>query len=241
MKKILLIGDPVSHSLSPKMQNAAIQALGLDLKYESLRISKEKFEAEIERILSDRNILGANITAPFKTRILSFIEASESAVNTIKRGSGNFKGFNTDIYGIKRFLIEIGFSKNMRGCVLGSGGAAIAAREAIRDLGGRVEIISRKDCERQNIETLVARSEIVINATGRDDFAFDWGKIPRETTAIDLRYSPLKPLFLQNAEETGHRIFNGLKILLYQGSKSFEIWTGREAPLDVMSKAIGLS
>ena len=241
MKKILLIGDPVFHSLSPGMQNAAFKELGLDLKYESLRITENKFEMEIKNILEARDILGANITAPFKTRILPFVKTSELAVNTIKRGKRGFLGFNTDIFGIKMLLKNIGFSNKLKVLILGGGGGAIAAKKAVEDLGGFAIGVSRRDTEWENIESIAFQSDIVINATGSDNFDFNWERVPEKIMALDLRYPPPKSAFLKNAEAASHKGFNGLKILLYQGAKSFEIWTGQKAPLDVMSRSIGLA
>lgn len=240
MKKILLIGDPVSHSLSPKMHNAAFKALGIALQYESFGMHREKFEDNIGTILENENIYGANITAPFKTKISPFIETSEVAVNTIKRNKRGFVGYNTDVYGIKKLLSDIGYTKHFRALILGAGGGAISSLAAINALNGKARVISRRDFEWKYIESLALRARLVINATGSDDFKFDWANIPPEVDAVDLRYSPLELRFLENAKNSNHKTFDGLKILLHQGAKSFEIWTGLKAPLDLMSRAIGL-
>lgn len=245
MKKIVLIGDPVSHSLSPKMQNAAFKELNLPFVYEALRIPKDNFQSEIKKILFGSNIVGANVTAPYKEEILSYVSSNEAstkikAVNTIKFSNNIFHGYNTDVYGIKMLLKELGLKNNFMALILGNGGAARAAEVAIRELSGKSNIARRGDNIWNNIEESSAEYNIVINATGGDQFKFDWKRIPEEVTAIDLRYMPDTTIFLKNAAESGHKFYNGLKILLHQGALSFEIWTDLKPPIDSMSRAIGL-
>ncbi|MFC2074679.1 shikimate dehydrogenase family protein [Bdellovibrionota bacterium] len=238
MKKILLIGDPVEHSLSPAIQNAAFKTLGLPFCYEALKIPFGSFEEEIHKVFHSPEVVGANITTPFKELILPFVDpdpmAKElGAVNAVVRDGGRWLGRNTDVYGAEMLLRDLNvFGKN--GLILGKGGAGRAASYALRALGGIPTILSRKDENWPKINKLASKNDLIINATGSDDIPLEWGKIPTETLAIDLRYYPLRPRFLKEAEAFGHISLNGLQMLLFQGAKSFEIWTGKEAPLEVM-------
>ncbi|HLB58677.1 MAG TPA: hypothetical protein VJL87_01145 [Bdellovibrionota bacterium] len=121
--------------------------------------------------------------------------------------------------------------------VLGKGGAGRAVALAFENLGVEPLILSRNDPEWDRVQSIAEQYQFIINATGSEDLPIQWDRIPLDTIAIDLRYYP-KPKFLKEAERFGHLAVTGLQMLLYQGSRSFELWTGQPPPLEVMEGAL---
>ncbi len=242
VNSVLLLGDPVSRSLSPGMQNAAFEALGIDCQYVLYEVSRADLAGAIAELRGDERIIGANVTIPHKESVIAFLDeldpqaARVGAVNTISRQGARLKGWNTDVVGFRRALTEGG--GDYRSVVLiGAGGAARAVAAAIqptaelwviarnleqaRRLCRDLEIVHGGPVDMSLLQETVAKAELVVNATPADLPPPSW--LRSDQRLFDLR---------------SRRSAEGRAMLLHQGAASFEIWTGTKAPIDVMRAAL---
>jgi shikimate dehydrogenase len=239
---VLLLGDPVSRSLSPAMQNAAFDALGIDCHYVLREVDRAGLAGAVAALRGDERIRGANVTIPHKESVIALLDdldpmaARIGAVNTISRQSARLKGWNTDVEGFRRALAEESPTYD-HVAIIGAGGAARAVAAALQP-AAEVWVIARNveqaqrlcrdlDIERGGpvaigeMQATIERAELVVNATPADLPPASW--LRPEQRLFDLR---------------SRRSAEGRAMLLYQGAASFEIWTGRKAPVDVMRAAL---
>ncbi len=262
-----VIGWPVEHSLSPAIHNAAFAALGLDWVYVPLPVEPGKLP-EALRGLPGLGFAGANVTMPHKTEsaalagTLSDDAKRLRSVNTFVIGPSGLVGHNTDTPGFERFLRkDAGFDPaGKTALIFGAGGAAracalalargglakltIAVREPSRAADTRAMLYG----EGVEVEALPfgaatgVRADFVLNATplgsGGEDLPVS--TIDRETVVVDLLSWPASTPLLRAAKQAGASAFGGLGLLLHQAALSFELWTGQQPPMDIMSAA-GLS
>ena len=227
MTRVALLGRPVRESLSPRMQNAAFEAAGLDWEYVALEVEPEALE-ETVHALAAGGYAGANVTIPHKRAAAALCDEAEGeAVNTLVFGEGRVLGFNTD----KEIVAGI---ETERVCLIGAGGAAQALLPA---LPGEVRVFSRSG----EWPPDGSGCDLVVNATPvRDELLVQ----PRpEQAVVDLAYradgSPTA--LVAAAREAGSRlVVDGLEALVRQGAASFELWTGVAAPVGAMRSALGL-
>jgi shikimate dehydrogenase len=209
---VALIGHPVAHSLSPRMQNAAFQAAGLDWEYLLRDVRPEELEAAVGEVEY------ANVTAPYKLDVARILGSELPSVNTIARG----RGFSTDAAVLEQV------TDCYKPAIVGDGGAAAAFRHALP--GARV--FSR----RGEWPPDVGDADLVVHATPvRDEVLFE---LRTGQTLIDLPYP--RTATAEAAAAAGARVLDGLEVLVAQGAASFELWTGRAAPVDEMRAALGL-
>jgi len=260
MKRLAVLGHPVEHSRSPAMQNAALAALGIadEWSYEAIDVASDRFEERV-RAMPGEGFVGANVTIPHKEAALVLAdERSEvareiSAANTLSFEGGVVRANNTDVGGLLRSLP--GVPTGQPALVLGAGGAARAVIWALWRAGAevavwnRTESRSRRLCEELGGEVVVdpdpAAYELIVNATsvglgGEDPFAelpLDPGGFSSDQIVVDMVYGAGPTELLRAAEVGGAQTVDGLEVLVQQGALSFQIWTGREAPLDVMREA----
>jgi shikimate dehydrogenase len=224
-QRVALLGHPVSHSLSPRMQNAAFAALGLDWEYEALDV--EDVVAAVAD-LKARGFAGANVTIPHKQAVVAACdEADGDAVNTLVLRDGRILGFNTD----KEILAGI---LATRACVIGAGGAAIALAPG---LPADTRVFTRSGDWPPDAEGC----DLIVNATPvRDQLLVE----PHAgQTVVDLAYSiddEGDTALVAAARAAGCVVIDGREALVRQGAKSFELWTGLPAPLEAMNDAIHL-
>ena len=224
-----LIGKPVAESLSPRMQNAAFAARGLDWAYVPLEVAEEEQLEAALRGLVALGFAGANVTIPYKEAAARLCdEADGESVNTLVVEDGRLLGFNTD-----REIVRM--IPALRVCMIGAGGAARALRPEFR---GEVRVFSRSG----NWPPDAAGCDLIVNATPvKDELLVR----PRADQAVvDLAYNvDGKPTALVvAAREAGCAVVvDGLEALVRQGTASFERWTGAPAPVDVMRAAVGLA
>ncbi len=259
-----VMGWPVAHSLSPAIHNAAFRALGLSWVYVPLPVPPGEVRAALEGLRA-LGFAGANVTMPHKTEVAGLLgELSEDArrlqaVNTLVVRAEGLAGHNTDAPGFERFLRrDAGFDPDGRSAlVYGAGGAARAcalalARGGLASLTVAVREPARAEAVREVLRDLSTRIEVVelagatglhpdllVNATplGARAEELPLPSIHPELVIVDLLYHPAVTPLLREAREAGATAFGGLGLLLHQAALSFELWTGRAPPLEVMSAA----
>ena len=284
MKQVGLIGYPVAHSLSPQMHNAAFREIGFEAEY-TLWETPPGTLAERVASLRASNMLGANVTIPYKEDVVPLLDecnalaARIGAVNTVVNRNGKLVGYNTDAPGMIRALAECPDypfdARDKETVILGTGGAARAAAVALLDVGAKsVCIIGRNKARFEALvqdllvlssklqagqtridgalfnklraDSILQKADLVINATSvglksKDDaLLIDVNRLPVGSLVMDMVFNAgLTPL-LQAAQAHGCFVMHGLSMLLYQGTLAFELWTGRDAPVEVMRNALGL-
>jgi shikimate dehydrogenase len=267
MKKIYgILGDPVAHSLSPVMHNAAFEILGMDAVYLAFSVSKPDLEAAIKGAKS-LGIAGLNVTIPLKEKALVFVDADEvtkriGAINTIDFSSGTPVGYNTDGLGSMQILQEtVGELTAKNVLILGAGGAARAIAFHLDAKGAKVTLANRTEARAAQVAALlrsadaigldaelkkhVQAADILINATSIGMHPHEEATLVTadmmhpDLVVFDIVYNPLETRLLKEAKYAGVRkIVNGVKMLVYQGAASFKLWTNAKPPIDVMEKAV---
>ena len=222
---VAVLGYPVAHSLSPRMQNAAFAARALDWAYVALDVPPERLETAVRGLVA-AGFAGANVTIPHKrAAALLCDEAEGDAVNTLVFADGRIHGFNTDqeiVAGIDSTCV----------CLIGAGGAAATVLPGLR---GEVRQFSR----RGNWPPDADGCDLVVNATPvRDELLVQ----PHAgQTIVELAYGEGETALVTAARAAGCAVIDGREALVLQGAASFERWTGVPAPVSAMRAALGLS
>ena len=218
---VALLGHPVAHSLSPRMQNAAFAAAGLDWAYVACDIEPAQLEEAIGG-LAALGFAGANVTAPHKLEAARLVETDVRSVNTLVVRNGAIEGHSTDA------AIVAGVAAD-RPVVVGDGGAAQAFVAALP----HARVFSR----RGEWPPDASDADVVVNATPvQDDVVVEVGE---GQTLVDLPYPDSATA--RFAREHGALVHDGLDVLVAQGAAAFELWTGVRAPVEVMQAAVRAS
>jgi len=261
MKKYLVIGNPIEHSLSPRLHNYWFKQNNIDAIYEKKQIE----EKDIKGIISEmRNgeIEGINVTVPFKKSVIPFLDELEmpkkvQSVNTIYKKKDKIIGANTDIYGFELALLHTKYNfKGRKILILGAGGVTPSIIYALEGLEPAVIMLSNRTKEKaENLKKLFPQLELVkwgeikdfdviINATSlglkeSDKIPINYDQIDPGKFFYDVIYNPKKTNFLSEAEKRDHKIENGKMMFIYQAQESFRLWTvapnvwvGLMAPID---------
>jgi len=259
-----IIGWPVRHSLSPTIHNAAFAALALNWVFVPLPVAPGEASIAVAGLRA-LGFAGANVTMPHKTDVAAAMDSLSDdahrldAVNTIVVGGSSVSGYNTDTPGFERFLRQdAGFDPAGRTALLyGAGGAARACALALaRAASARITVVARDPgstrplhealeglaTELETIPFDAAQShpaDLIVNATplGMDGEELPLPALSDGTLVVDLLYHPAVTPLQTTARERGATVFGGLGMLLHQAALSFELWTGQQAPIDVMSAA----
>ena len=276
-----VIGDPVAHSLSPQMLNAALRESGIDMQYARFHITANEFEEALQLMRQNR-FVGLNITLPHKEHAHALVDQLDDdakqagAVNVIVIRDGKLLGFNTDGIGFAHairdeFSVDL---RDLRVLVIGAGGAARAiAFECARQDCERLVIANRTRAKGQQLvrqlqpffagprvlgpvarlqaigfdpselHHQIPNTDLLVNATPLGLNRSDPSPVPGHLLAphlmvFDTVYGSGRTALLTAAAEAGARGTNGLAMLVHQGARAFEIWFGREAPIDVMRRAL---
>ncbi|MGQ3411782.1 shikimate dehydrogenase [Natrinema sp. LN54] len=258
-----LLGNPVGHSLSPPMHEAAYDELGLEARYVTFEPDVDDIEDAVHGA-DALGVAGLNVTIPFKQDALEIVAPEDlatriGAVNTIDfSGSGPPTGYNTDAVGALRALRDHDVAvEDARAVVVGAGGAGRAVAFGLADAGATVAIANRTEPTAHeladevpratghglgDLEKLVGNADILINATSvgmeEDATPVPADALHEELAVLDAVYRPLETRLLADAAEAGATTVDGAWMLLYQGVEAFEIWTGRDAPVAVMNEAL---
>lgn len=259
-----IIGDPVNHSLSPAMHNAAYQKLGID--HEFVFLAKPVKPAGLPaavRAVRQLGVRGLTCTIPHKTAVIPLLDQLDSvaqkigAVNTVVNERGKLIGYNTDWQGAVTALQKETRLKNKTAAVFGAGGAARAIVFGLLKLKVKVTIFNRSLAKAQslsqtagckcgsikNLESIKSMS-LIINATSVGMAPqINQSIVPKKMirphhVVMDVVYAPHQTKLLKDAQEKGAKIVHGLDMLLYQGVAQFELYTGRRAPVVAMRQTL---
>ncbi|MDQ3884998.1 MAG: shikimate dehydrogenase [Thermoproteota archaeon] len=266
-KTYCIIGDPIHHSLSPSMQNAAFAALGLNCTYIAFRVPTGELKESIESLRSI-NIAGFNVTVPHKIGVINYLDELDAtaktvaAVNTVNNTNGIFKGYNTDIYGFIEPLHKrkVDF-RGMKVLLLGAGGSARAVVAALAQEHGINNIaIANRNLERakelasigsslgvksealplQMVQEVSSMSDLIVNATihgmNNETSLIDYQHINKGSIVYDIVYKPMVTDLIDNAKQAQAHVVYGYEMLIAQGARAFEIWTGLAPPIEAMKK-----
>jgi len=262
MRRVRLFGHPVAHSVSPAIHNAAFAALGIEAVYEALDVAPEALPAAVAELRATP-LLGANCTIPHKLAVLDLVdERTEEtrligAANTLFWRDGALAADNTDARGLEQAIRAVWTPEpGGKAVLLGSGGAARAAAVALARLGLAVAVVARRPVPAESVAatarprrasaTAAARAALddavlVVNATPLglhgEPLPEPFMRLRPEQFALDLVYGGGDTPFLAAARAAGCPTEDGLGMLVGQAALSFERWTGRQAPLDVMRQA----
>lgn len=255
-----LIGNPVAHTMSPAMQNAAFEERGLDFVYLAFEVADVEGAVRGMRALGIR---GFGVTVPHKVAVMQYLDQIDpvahkiGAVNTVVNDSGHLSGYNTDWEGLVRALEPHASMENQRVVVLGAGGAARAAAFAMRRRGAQLTILNRTEEKARSLAQevggiggplsqveSVSEADVVINATSVgmhphvDETIVGAQHLQPHQVVMDVVYNPLQTRFLREAEQRGCVVVPGCEMLVLQGIVQFELWTEAPAPVDVMRAVV---
>ncbi|MBW2019373.1 MAG: shikimate dehydrogenase [Deltaproteobacteria bacterium] len=254
-----IMGNPVAHSMSPLMHNAAFRLLGIDAIYLPFEVKDLPSAVAGMRALQIR---GASVTHPFKTRVLELIDEIDitakkvGAVNTLVLEGDSIYGTNTDWAGAVRSIEGLLPIKNNHFVVVGAGGAARAVVYGITRKGGKVTVVNRtRDKGLALAETFDASfaplvdivkvsGDCLINTTSVgmypkvEETPVPQGVLSRYKAVVDIIYNPFKTRLLKEAESAGCMVANGLDMFIFQGVEQFKIWTGEEPPVQQMKDLV---
>jgi len=264
-KFIIIVGDPVSHSLSPAMHNAAYEKLAIDDQFvylgANVKVTNLKEVVLAMRVMD--NFHGLTCTIPHKIEILKYLDWVDEkakkigAVNTVVKKNGLLCGYNTDWLGAVIPLEKITSLKGKKVLVLGAGGAARAIVYGLKEKGALVYILNRTLEKAKNLakefkakvlnfnhQKEVSNFDIIINATSVgmeplvNETPINPSFLKKNQIVFDVVYNPKETKLLKEAKKKGAKIIYGLEMLLYQGVAQFEIYTGKKAPIEVMRKIL---
>ena len=247
MKKYLVIGNPIDHSLSPKLHNYWIKKNNINALYEKKLINEDDIKSIISEV-KEKKIDGINVTVPFKKLVIPFLdqlslEAEESqSVNTIYLQNEKVIGHNTDISGFELAIKYCKYNLNDKTAfILGAGGVVSSIIIALKKMGVSKIFLSNRTKEKaKNIKTFfndiellewgnLPKADMVINATSlglkeNDEIKLDFGEIGTNNFFYDVIYNKKETNFLKKAKNLGNRIENGKMMFIYQAHQAFTIW-----------------
>ncbi len=257
-----VIGYPIRHSVSPAMQNAALEHEGIEGIYLAFEVRPDRLK---EAVLGARALgfRGLNVTIPFKESVVEFVELEGDAakirtVNTLDLVE--MVGYNTDVYGVMAALSENKVN-GKTALIVGAGGAGKAAALALLEMGSTVVLANRTESKGREavemlrkygecifwplsrIEELKGKVDVVVNATplGMRGFRAEMPVPPSMLDGVELVfdtvYNPMETPLIVEAKRRGCKVVYGIEMLVHQGAKAFEIWTGIEPDVEVMREA----
>ena len=249
MNKYLVIGNPIEHSLSPKLHNFWIKVNNLDAIYEKKKINENKL-ADLILEIKKKNIHGINVTVPFKKAVIPYLDKltfdseTTQSVNTIHLEDDKLVGHNTDIEGFERSIQDLKLNLiNKKALVLGAGGVVPSIIFALNKMKVSEVIISNRTKSKaeslkdlfKNIRIVewgeIPEFDIIINATSvglknEDKINLDISKVGKNKFFYDVIYKPSETNFLKTGKKLGNRTENGKMMFIYQAQGAFKMWHG---------------
>jgi shikimate dehydrogenase len=266
-----LVGDPVNHSLSPAIQNAAFHSAGIDAVYVPFPVKQQNLRSAIQGLRA-LEVKGFNVMAPHKVQVLRYLDKVEAfadavgSVNTVTRENEKLFGYNTDGPGAIKALEEAGTSPDGQLVLLfGAGGASRAIAYSLAARARSIKLVNRTVTKANQIagrirrefnidvssaplsskllKGFVQRADIVVNASsmgmdGRNNLPIEANWLRPDQCVFDIVYKPVQTRLLELASLGRAKSITGLDMLVNQGACSFELWTGRKAPMVEMRHAV---
>ena len=255
MKKFLVIGNPIKHTLSPKLHNFWIKKNNVNAIYGKLETHKTDLNELCEN-LKQGKLDGLNVTVPFKKEIIPYINVLSGhalrtkSVNTISIENGNLVGHNTDIDGFELSVKKLNYDvSNKTVIILGAGGVVPSIIYALKKMNASKIFVSNRTKEKaedmqnqfDDLQILdwgeLTNFDMIINATSiglkeNDKFEIDFSKIGKNKFFYDVIYEPHETNFFQAGNQKGNTFENGLNMFLYQAQKAFKIWHNVEPEIN---------
>ena len=246
MKKYLVIGNPISHSLSPKLQNYWLKQNNINAVYDKMKLEESEVNTIINEI-KNQKIAGCNVTVPFKKVVLPFLdilspEAEQTkSVNTIIYEKGSLIGYNTDIVGFHKAIKSLNFNmKDKKILILGAGGVVSSIIFALEKMDVSEIIISNRTKQKAEDLKILFKDlkvidwgnlpdfDVVINATSlglnNEKINFNFSKVGKNKLFYDVIYNPAETNFLKEGKKSGNKTENGKLMFVYQAIEAFKIW-----------------
>ena len=255
MKKYLVVGNPINHSLSPELHNHWIKQNRLDAIYEKKKLNNNDLEDLILNV-KEGNINGVNVTVPFKNAVIPFLDALSNeakkthSVNTIYLKDKKIIGHNTDIEGFENALKNINFNlKNKKIFILGAGGVVPSIIYASIKMGfSEIMISNRTKKKAEEVKNIFSNIklvnwgetpdfDVIINATSlglnkNDKINLDFNKVGKNKLFYDVIYNPSETNFLKTGKKLGNKCENGKLMFIYQAFSAFKLWHGIEPSIN---------
>tara|TARA_Y100000591_G_scaffold326925_1_gene350457 strand:+ start:62 stop:856 length:795 start_codon:yes stop_codon:yes gene_type:complete len=246
MKKYVVIGNPIDHSLSPKLQNLWLKENNIDATYEKIKLENYEIKKVIQDI-KEQKITGCNVTVPYKKKVIPFldklsVEAEQTqSVNTIIFDNGFLVGHNTDIAGFHTAIEKLNFNiKGKKALILGAGGVVPSIIFALRNMHVQDITISNRTREKaENLKVLfnnikilewgnLTDFHIIINATSlglnNETINLDFPSLGHDKLFYDVIYNPHETHFLKRGKQLGYKTENGKTMFIYQALEAFKLW-----------------
>ena len=255
MKKYLVIGNPIEHSLSPQLHNFWIKENNIKADYNKRKINKNEIKSLILNV-RDKKINGLNVTVPFKKEIINYLdgltpEANKTqSVNTVFLDGNKVTGHNTDIRGFELAVKKIDFDiENKEILILGAGGVVPSIIFALYEMKAKkICIMNRTRSKTENLKNLfkeiivlnwgeIPDCDMIVNATSvglkkEDKINLDFSKISKNKLFYDIIYNPGNTNFLKTGRDLGNKTENGKMMFIYQAIAAFKIWHGLEPKIN---------
>ena len=255
MKKFLVIGNPIEHSLSPELHNYWIKKNNINAIYEKQKLNEDQLEQYVSKV-KDKKIDGINVTIPFKKTIIPYLDElsteakSTQSVNTIYQKDNKVIGHNTDIFGFKTSIEKTKYDlENKEVLILGAGGVVPSIIfSLIKMKVSKVTISNRTKEKAENLKKIykdleiikwgdICNFDMIINATSlglkkEDNLNFDFSSISRNKFFYDVIYNPSETNFLKMGRELGNKTLNGKLMFIYQAASAFKIWHEKTPQID---------
>jgi len=254
MNKYFVIGNPVEHSLSPKLHNFWIKKNNINAFYDKKKLEENEIENFIKNI-KKKIISGSNVTVPFKKTVIPYLdklsyEAEQTqSVNTIIFQNNRLVGHNTDIVGFSKAIEKTNFTvKNKKIFILGAGGVVPSIIFSLKRMQVSEIIISNRTKEKaENLKNyfdnlkvinwgVVPTFDIIINATSlglkNESIELDLSNIGKDKLFYDVIYNPSETKFLKKGRELGNKTENGKLMFIYQAHESFKLWHNIDPLID---------
>ena len=249
MKKFLVIGNPIEHSLSPILHNYWIQNNSINAIYEKQKLNEDELERLILKV-KEKKINGINVTIPFKKAIIPFLDElsieaeSTQSVNTIYLKNSKVIGHNTDIIGFETSVKKSKYNPfNKEVLILGAGGVVPSIIFALNKMRvSKIKISNRTKEKAENLKNIcknieivewgeVPDSDMIINATSiglkkEDNMNLNFSSISKNSFFYDVIYNPRETNFLKTGKSLGSITLNGKLMFIYQALSAFNIWHG---------------
>ncbi len=255
MKKFLVIGNPIEHSLSPTLHNYWIKKNNIDAVYDKQKLDISGLENLIKDV-KQKKIVGINVTVPFKNSVIPFLdklskEAKKTqSVNTIYLKDEMVLGHNTDIEGFELAIKNINYDLNGKNVLLlGAGGVSSSIIVALNNMKAKKIFLSNRTLAKaENLKKIFNEIEIIkwgvlpdfdmiINATSlglnsEDTIGINYNKVGSGKLFYDVIYNPSETNFLKSGKKIGNQTENGKKMFIYQAQASFKIWNDLVPEID---------